>query len=101
MNKPPSRSGDYVPPKLPIEKLSEDHPLRDCREELEALYEMIHCRYQDESELSDRKVVIGHLKRLMVAMCAPTLRERFDKNEVWLNPQTDKFMDEVRLLFEA
>ncbi|PPK85223.1 hypothetical protein CLV84_2115 [Neolewinella xylanilytica] len=88
------------PHPLAVSELSDDHPLHHCRQELEALYHVIHCRYQDDSELSDRSIVLGHLKRLMMSLCAPTLRERFDENNVWLNPKTDQYMEEVRRMFD-
>ena len=94
-------SNDLRAPALPTHLLSADHPLHDCRKELEDLYHVIHCRYGDDSELSDRRIVLSHLQRLMVAMCAPTLRERFDADGAWRNPATTRFMDEIRQMFVA
>ncbi|WP_198661666.1 hypothetical protein [Lewinella sp. IMCC34183] len=45
--------------------------------------------------------MLSHLQRLMVSMCAPTLRERFDENNVWRNPATERYMAEIRELFTA
>ena len=86
---------------LPFHSLSADNPLRHCTEEINALYYLIVCRYENEKELSDRRIVLHHLKRLMVAMCAPTLRETFDENNVFLNPQTSRYMQEVEQMFDA
>ena len=86
---------------LPFDSLSPDNPLRRCTEEINALYYLVVCRYENEKELSDRRIVLHHLKRLMVAMCAPTLRETFDENNVFLNPQTERYMQEVERMFDA
>ena len=84
---------------LPFGKLSPDNPLRHCAEELGALYHLVRCRYDHSKELSDRRIVLHHLKKLMVAMCAPTQDEIFDENGRYLNPETEKYMEEAKQLF--
>lgn len=86
---------------LPFNKLSPDNPLRNCAEEINALYHLIQCRYDHSKELSDRRIVLHHLKKLMVAMCAPRQAEIFDEKGRYLNPRTEQYMEEVKNLFAA
>ena len=99
MKQVPLSQNEGVQSELPFSKLSPDNPLRNCVEELGALYYLIQCRYDHSKELSDRRIVLHHLKKLMVAMCAPTQDEIFDKEGKYLNPKTEQYMEEAKQLF--